>query len=114
AGSSLIAPRIMGQQRTFALLAIGEGWSARDAREAGIVNRVVEAGELEAAAIAAARDLAGKPPEALRLARNLIRGDRADVLARMREEGRIFTERLQSDEARAAFMAFMAKGRHKA
>lgn len=114
AGSSLIAPRIMGHHRAFDLLAMGEGFSAAEAKAAGLVSRVVEPGELEAAAMAAAAGLAAKPPEALAISRRLIRGDRSDILARMKEEAVLFGERLQSAEARQAFTAFMSKGQKKA
>jgi hypothetical protein len=36
-------------------------------------------------------------------------GDRQALLARIEEEGRHFRARLTSDEARQAFMAFMAR-----
>lgn len=114
AGSSLIAPRIMGHHRAFELLAIGKGFSAAQARDAGLVSTVTAEEELEAVALETARAIASKPPEALRISRDLIRGDRSDVLARMKEEAVLFGERLQSDEAKAAFMAFMAKGQKKA
>lgn len=114
AGSSLIAPRLMGYHRAFSLLAMGEGMSAVDARAAGLVNKVVSSAELEATAIEAARAIAAKPVEALAIARNLIRGDRSDILARMKEEAALFEERLKSEEARSAFTAFMNRSRKKA
>ena len=114
AGSSLLAPKLMSHHKAFELLAMGEGWSAADAREAGFVNRVTGEGDLESTAIAAASEIAAKPPQAMKLSRDLIRGDRLPILARMREEAEIFGERLKSDEAKAAFMAFMAKGQKKA
>ena len=114
AGSSLLAPQLMGHHKAFELLAMGEGWSAEDAKAAGIVNRITGGDELEAAAIAAAGKIAAKPPEAMKLSRDLIRGDRSPILARMRQEAEIFGKRLKSDEAKAAFMAFMAKGQKKA
>ncbi|MCB1464191.1 MAG: crotonase/enoyl-CoA hydratase family protein [Nitratireductor sp.] len=114
AGSSLAAPRLMGHQRAFALLAMGEPMSAADAREAGFVNRIVASGEVDDAALEATRNIAAKPPEALALTRQLVRGDRSDILVRMREEAKLFGERLISDEARTAFMAFMDKSQKKA
>ncbi|MCJ8517569.1 enoyl-CoA hydratase/carnithine racemase [Pseudorhizobium tarimense] len=108
AASSLIAPRIMGHQRAFALLAAGEGFSAEQAREAGIIWKVVPADAVEAETLALAARLAQKPPHALKIARSLIRnGD--DVLARMDEELVHFTKQLRSAEARAAFEAFMGR-----
>lgn len=109
AGSSLLAPRLMGHGRAFALLAMGEEMRADAAYSAGLVHHIVDAEEIEKAAVAAAARIAEKPPEALAISRHLIRGDRSDVLARMREEAEYFEERLKSDEARAAFMAFMAR-----
>ncbi|NDW04449.1 crotonase/enoyl-CoA hydratase family protein [Jiella pacifica] len=107
AASSLIAPRMMGDQRAFALLVLGESFDAEAARQAGLVYKLVDAPE--EAASSAAVQLAAKPPEALRIARGLLRGRREDVLARMDEELEIFAGRLRSDEARAAFAAFLSR-----
>nr|CAD6422847.1 enoyl-CoA hydratase [Rhizobium sp. Q54] len=109
AASSLIAPRVMGHQRAFALLVAGEGFSAEQAREAGIVWKVVPASDVEVETLALAASLAAKPPHALKIARNLIRGNGDDVLARMDEELVHFTAQLRSAEARAAFEAFMRR-----
>ncbi len=114
AGSSLLGPRLMGHHRAFSLLALGEPVSAEDALQAGFVNRIVSSGEVESAALGIARTIAEKPAEAMAISRNLIRGDRSDILERMREEAELFGERLKSDEARAAFMAFMNKSRKQA
>jgi len=111
AGSSLLAPRLLGHQRAFALLGLGDGLSAEKARDAGLIHDVVAEGELDAAAFALAERLAAKPPQALKLARDFMRGDRADVIARIEAEGRAFRERLTSDEARQAFVAFMSRGK---
>lgn len=109
AASSLLAPRLMGHQRAFALLAAGEGFSAEAARDAGLVWKVVEPEAVEGETLALAARLAARPPEAMRIARDLIRGDRADVAARIDEEAGHFAARLKSAEARAAFEAFMAR-----
>lgn len=109
AGSSLLAPALMGHQRAFAMLGLAEAFSAEEAKAAGFVYRIVGENEIEAEALRAAETLAAKPPEALRLARDLMRGSRDDVRARIAEEAKLFGERLRSDEARAAFMTFMGK-----
>jgi enoyl-CoA hydratase/carnithine racemase len=109
AGSSLLGPRVLGHQRAFALLALGEGLTAQQAHDAGLIHRVVPAAELESAVLAAAGEIGAKPPEAMRITRDLIRGDQADVLARIKEEAEHFRARLKSDEARAAFTAFMQR-----
>ncbi|WP_454848413.1 crotonase/enoyl-CoA hydratase family protein [Rhizobium binxianense] len=109
AASSLVAPRLMGHQRAFALLAAGETFSAEEAKDAGLVWKVAASGEIDALTLATAARLAAKPPEALRIARDLIRGDREEIIARIDEEARHFAERLKSAEARAAFEAFMRR-----
>ena len=109
AGSSLLAPQRMGYARAFELLVLGEPFSAERAREAGIVNAIVPAGELEATARKAAARLASKAPEALALSRRLMRGDPSAIVARVDEEVKIFGARLSSPEAREAFAAFMEK-----
>lgn len=107
--SSLLGPRLMGYARAFELLVLGETFDAARAREAGFVNAVVASDALEARAHGAARQLAAKPPEALRISRALLRGDADGVLARSHEEAVLFGERLKSPEAREAFSAFLEK-----
>lgn len=110
AGSSLLGPAVMGQQRAFAMLASGIGFSAEDARDAGLIYRVVSVEELESETMAAAAAIASKPPQALQIARDLLRrGQREAVLERIEEEMALFSERLSSPEARTAFEAFMAR-----
>jgi enoyl-CoA hydratase/carnithine racemase len=109
AASSLLAPLRMGYARAFELLVLGEPFSAERARDAGLVNAIVPAAELETTALAAAARLAKKPPEALVLSRRLLRGDPAAVVARVDEEARIFAGRLGSREAQEAFAAFLEK-----
>ncbi len=111
AASSLIAPRLMGHARAFALLVMGQPLSAVEAREAGIVNAVVDAAETEAQALAAAKKIAGLPPQGVLMSRRLMRGSPDEIVARINEEAEAFKVRLQSPDAQAAFMAFMARKR---
>ena len=107
AGSSLLAPAVMGRQNAFAMLGLGIGFSAERARETGLIYEVVPEDRLEDVAIAAAEAIAAKPPEALKISRDLMRQPRERVVERIKEEGGHFRQRLTSDEARNAFMAFM-------
>jgi enoyl-CoA hydratase/carnithine racemase len=109
AASSLLAPKIMGHQRAFAMLVAGEGFSAQAALDAGLIWKLVEPQEVEVQTLALAASLAAKPPRALRIARDLVRGTRDEVLARMDEELVHFSAQLRSAEARAAFEAFMRR-----
>jgi enoyl-CoA hydratase/carnithine racemase len=107
AGSSLLAPRLIGHHRAFELLVMGESFDATRAYNAGLVNRVVPAEEVETAGFAAARALAAKPPEAVRMARRLLRGDSRPLLQRIDQEVAGFTELLRSPAARDALQAFL-------
>ena len=110
AGSSLLAPRLMGHQRAFELLCLGEPYSADRALQAGFVNRIVPASELETQTMQAAQRLADKPPTALAAARRLMRKHTPEeAAARIAEEAQIFSERLRSEEAKEAFAAFLEK-----
>src|SRR5690606_38630069 len=108
-GSSLIVPLLVGRQQAFALLALGEPFSAEKAKSCGLIYEVVGEAELEEAVFRAAERIAAKPPQAIRIARDLMRGDREELVARIKEETRLFTMRLLSDEAKAAFQAFMTR-----
>lgn len=109
AASSLIAPRVMGPQRAFEMLCLGEGFSTERMVVAGLVNATIAREALERHVLEAAQRLAQKPPEALASARALLRGDENEVLARIDEESRLFAARLKSGEARMAFETFLAR-----
>ena len=109
AGSSLIAPQLLGRQGAFALLGLGEGFSAERAKAAGLIYDVVAEDALESAVLAAANDIAAKPPQALKIARDLMREPREALIVRIKVESEHFRERLKSDEARAALTAFMTR-----
>lgn len=107
AGSSLLAPALMGRQNAFALLAMSEAFPAERAKECGMVYEIVEASALEARVMAAAKAIAAKPATAMRVARDLMLGDRAILCGRIEEEVRQFSALLKTDDARKAFEAFM-------
>lgn len=107
AGSSLLAPQVLGRQGAFAMLGLGEGLSAEQAMQAGLIYKVVDEADLERVTLAAAEGVAAKPPQALKIARDLMRGSRDELVARIQEEGEHFRQRLKSGEAHAALAAFM-------
>lgn len=105
AGSSSLLPERIGHARAFALFALGETLDAQRAVELGIANEVVPRASLREHALAKAEALAAKPAGALRATKKLMR-DAAAIRAVMAQEVKVFGERLQSDEALAAFKAF--------
>lgn len=109
AASSLLAPRLMGHARAFALLVMGRPISAEAARQAGLVNEVVDAGMVDDTAMQAAHAIAALPAGAVATSRALLRGELDEVVRRIDTEAMAFRERLQSEEARAAFTAFLSR-----
>ena len=109
AGSSVIGPHRLGYNNAFELLVLGAAWDAARAKEAGLINWVVPAAELEAKALALANELVGKPREALMAARRMLRGDAGAIKAAIEEETRIYTSLFQSPEAKEAFQSFFEK-----
>ena len=88
-GLSLIAPRQIGYQKAFGLLVMGDTLDAHQAMHTGIVNRVVPPEDVERTGRAAASRLASLPPEAIRMARRMMRGERRDVVARIDQEANL-------------------------
>jgi enoyl-CoA hydratase/carnithine racemase len=109
AASTLLAPMRMGHSRAFSLLVMGRPLSAAEAREAGIVNTVVEPDAVEATALKAAREIAALPPTTVAVTRGLMRSHLDAVMKQIEAESSHFRDLLQSDEARSAFAAFLAR-----
>ncbi|MEW9508920.1 enoyl-CoA hydratase/isomerase family protein [Streptomyces bacillaris] len=84
-GGAYLLPRLVGPQRAKELMFFGDALSAADAERIGLVNRTVEAGELEVVATAWAERLAAGPTRALALTKQLVNdaltGDRAAAFA---------------------------------
>lgn len=112
AASSLLMPAIAGWQRAAEKLLLGESFGADEAREMGVVNRVLPAAEAIGFARAQAAKLALLPPASLRETKRLMKGALADAIAqRMAEEGVVFGRMVRAPEAREAFTAFFEKRR---
>ncbi len=107
--SSLLMPRSMGQQRAFAMLVMGRTMTADEARVAGFVNVVVAPGHAEVEARKVAREICALPAEAVAISRKLLKLPAEDVTRRIDQENHLFTERMRSTEAIAAFQAFVGR-----
>jgi enoyl-CoA hydratase/carnithine racemase len=111
AASSLLLPRMVGQHRAAELFFFGNRFDVRTARELGLVNGVHPRGLLDGVVAQHAGVLAVKPPQALRLTKELLKGEqyRSQVAARMKEEELHFERQLGSPEAREAMSAVLEK-----
>ena len=69
---------------------MGRPLSAAEAKEAGIVNTVVDSADaVDATALKAAQEIAALPPKTVAVARGLMRGHLDEVIKQIEAEGRI-------------------------
>lgn len=108
AASSKLLPALVGHRRAFAVMAMGEAILAPEALGTGLANAVVLGDRLDEVVAEAAARIAALPPGAVQATKGLMR-DTDEIARIMDAEIEVFAERLQSPEAREAFMAFMEK-----
>jgi enoyl-CoA hydratase/carnithine racemase len=112
AASSLLLPRLAGRRFAARALLLAEVFGIDDACAIGLVSHRAGPGSLTETRDAIIAALLAKPPEALRQTQRLLReGTQGDVLERMKLEGGLFAERLQSAEVKEAIAAFFARRR---
>jgi enoyl-CoA hydratase/carnithine racemase len=109
AASTLLAPMRMGHARAFSLLIMGRPLSAAEAKDAGIVNTVVDAAQVDGVAQQAAQEIAALPRGGVAVARALMRGHLEAINKQIDAESWHFKDLLGSEEARNAFKAFLAR-----
>lgn len=113
-GGSVRLPRLIGQSRALDMILTGRAVDAEEALQFGLVNRVVSREQLDEAALALAKQIAGFPQQCLR-------NDRLSALKQwsMTEEEALHAEfqlgldTLNSGESRSGAAAFaQGRGRH--
>lgn len=108
AGSSILFPRLAGYQRASQVFLTGESFSAEYALEIGLIAEISMSPLLSLKEIA--KKIAAQPPNAVLQTKALLKSELHDkVSVVMQAEGELFQMALQSDEAREAFMNFLAK-----
>ena len=107
AASSLLAPARLGWQRAAQMLLLGESVEAAQACDWGLVNRVLEPGQVLASAMECAKALALKPLSSVVETKRLMKAGSADLIARsIAEEAGSFLRMLREPAAIEAFSAF--------
>jgi enoyl-CoA hydratase/carnithine racemase len=108
--SSYTMPTQLGYLRAAEMILLGEPCSAARANEFGLVTAVVPDQNVWEKAAEVAMKLAGKPAEALRSCKKLIKAPEQDSLRQaVSRELSEFAVRVQSAEAKEAFAAFLGK-----
>jgi enoyl-CoA hydratase/carnithine racemase len=109
-GSSYSVPARIGYLRAAELILLGLPFDAKRAAELGFVTQVVSDQELLETATQTARDLAKKPPAALRACKRLMKSStRGQLEQAAKLENEEFSTRVRSAEAKEAFTAFIEK-----
>lgn len=110
AGVSVTLPRIVGVRRAAEIILSNPILSAAEARELGIVNRVVQDDQLGAASLAWAREIAAGAPKANAAAKRMLwAGLGMGVNACLTEEARTVSELSGTADAREGLAAVIAK-----
>jgi len=106
AGSSLLLPRLIGNQKANDLFLLGSKIDAAEAERIGLIANVFDADDLLDEVGKRAQALAAKAPNAVQLTKGLVRKDRDLVAAQMAAESVHFSAQLQTPEFAEAAMAF--------
>ncbi|MES2120193.1 MAG: enoyl-CoA hydratase [Pseudomonadota bacterium] len=110
AASSLLLPRLAGRRRAARYLLLAEPFGVDEAEAIGLVSHRTPREGLQETLETLVAALLAKPPEALRQTQRLLRhGQQSELLERMKLEGGLFAERLQSAEVKEAISAFFEK-----
>lgn len=110
AASSFLIPSLVGHQKAFELLVLGEAFDANLALELGFINKTCDLGFAHKEALDYANRLSTLPTQAVQLSKQLLKQPKVDsVQLALAKESRVFKERLTSQEAKEAFIAFLNK-----
>lgn len=109
-GCAQLLPRIVGLGRATELLMTGAFVDAAEAHRIGLVNRVVPAAELPAAAAALAAELARGPQAGLAATKDALEREATmDLEGALDHEARVQADLMTAPDFREGFAAFVAK-----
>ena len=115
AGGTQRLPRLVGVGRAKDIIFSGRFVDAGEAREIGLVNRVVPAELVYEEAVKTAEQLAAGPPIALGMAKQAIdRGIQGDIVSGLLIERQSFAALFATEDQRIGMESFVQKGPGKA
>ena len=109
-GASWALPRLVGLRHALEIALLGETFGTDDALRLGLINRVLPAAELDAAAHAFAQRIAAGPTLAYGHMRRLMRGSfDHDLAKQLQAEAQCFDACARTADLREGIEAFFAK-----
>lgn len=109
-GGTYFLPRLVGYNKAFELMALGDPIPAQQAFEMGMVNRVVAAAELDATVDALTRRLANAPPIALaKIKAGLVNSLQSDLTSALEFEATGQGDCFRSADFKEGVAAFLQK-----
>ncbi|MCG3163993.1 MAG: Crotonyl-CoA hydratase [Acidobacteria bacterium] len=109
-GGTYFLPRLVGYNRAFELMALGDPISSQQAFEIGMINRVVPADDLDTVVNTLAGRLAGAPAIALaKIKKGLINGMQSDIAAALEFEAVNQGDCFRSNDFKEGVAAFLQK-----
>ncbi len=114
AGGTQRLTRAIGKFRAMEMILTGRFISAKEAYDAGLVSKVVSKEQFLAEAMTLARQLATKPPIALRMAKDAVLAvDEMPLSAGLEYERRVFYSLFATDDQKEGMKAFLEKRKAK-
>jgi enoyl-CoA hydratase/carnithine racemase len=102
--------RVLGKQRAMELVLTGRRFSAKEAHEWGLVNRLVKRGAWLNEAIDLGRVVASGPPLAAKLAKQaVLAADESGLAAGLEQERRLYELAMASEDRVEGMSAFLEK-----
>ena len=108
-GGTQRLPRVVGARRAKELMMLGGWLSAAEAREWGLVNRVVAAGTVTSAVEDMAATLAAKSRSATATVKSLVRAADGDLARGLEREMSLVAAHMRSNDAAEGLAAFAAR-----
>jgi enoyl-CoA hydratase/carnithine racemase len=109
-GAAWLYPRTIGLAKSFELLFTGDTLDAKEAKEAGLLNKLTTAEELENTTFAMAKKITDGPPIAIRLMKSQVyKGLRGDLETALDEAAICESITLASNDHREGIAAYREK-----
>ncbi len=107
-GTSYLLPRLAGNRKAMEMVLFGEPFGVDEAQDIDLINEIVTGQRVLDRAMERAATLTGRPNDAVRAAKQLLKSSTADEIEiAMSRERDVFSERLASNEAQSAISKFL-------